>query len=218
MNSSSFIRAFSLLSLFLLPALSLSPKPARACGNEVVRKTDILVKRIASAEKALGEGAHVRAVVGVLQAFPTISSHPVGKGPLSDRGLRVIALAAARANGALDVGGVFKSKSEADRSANLEFAVKTLRAISKARKNAPNAQTDLGEALSKLPHYQAEALKILDELASKDLLTSAEGYAALMKLKAKGGDEKGRAEAHKRCEKMARDKSLCQTDAGQSRS
>ena len=77
------------------------------------------------------------------------------------------------------------------------------------RINNPSYQTDLGEALSKVPAHQEEALKMLGELSEKDLLTSAEGYAALARLQAEKGDAPAREAAVKRCETMTKDPKVC---------
>jgi hypothetical protein len=66
-----------------------------------------------------------------------------------------------------------------------------------------SVQTDLGEALSKLPETRAEALTIPDGLARKDLLTSAQGYPALAELRFAAGDRAGSEEARKRFERMS---------------
>jgi hypothetical protein len=50
--------------------------------------------------------------------------------------------------------------------------------------NNPSYRTDLGEALAKIPSERAEAVRILGQLADRDLLTKAEGYAALACLRA----------------------------------
>ena len=49
-----------------------------------------------------------------------------------------------------------------------------VRALGAQHDNNPSYHTDLGEALAKHPRGRDEALMILNHLAEKDLLTSAE--------------------------------------------
>jgi len=218
MIKSSSLRALTVLSgLLALGALSL-PTPAHACYNEVRRVVDDTAQRIARAEKALGEGKPTLAAVGVLQVFPNIASTRVGKGPLADRGLRIMALAAARTGGGLDVGPSFKGNTEEGRGKNMEFAITTLLALSKSKKGNPSTLTDLGEALSRMPKFRGAALKLLGELAQKDLVTSAEGYAALASLRGEDGDKAGREAALKRCKQMTKTEGVCVADFGEGRS
>jgi hypothetical protein len=64
-----------------------------------------------------------------------------------------------------------------------------------------------------VPSHHEEAVKILGELSDKDLLTSAEGYAALARLRAEKGDAPAREAAVKRCEAMTRNKNVCDVPA-----
>jgi predicted Zn-dependent protease len=182
-----------------------APSDAQACGGEVYREMDSTTQVVAKAEQLLSEGKYQQAVAKAVQAYPALKIIKPGTLHLSDRGLRIIALASVRADGAI-AGGNFKAT---DKAANLEWSVTQLRALSTQRGNNPSYQTDLGEALSKIPAYHAEATKILEDLAQKDLLTSAEGYAALAHLRAEAGNAAGRDEALKRCEAMTKSAAIC---------
>ena len=87
--------------------------------------------------------------------------------------------------------------------------MQSIREIDAKRPNDPTVQADLGEALSKLPHGQAESLKILSGLAQKDLMGSPHAYAALANLKSIKGDASGAEAALKRCEEMSKAKGVC---------
>ena len=60
-----------------------------------------------------------------------------------------------------------------------------------------------------MPAHQDEARKILGELADKDLLTTAEGYAALARLRSSKDDATAREGFVKRCESMTKTPAMC---------
>lgn len=210
MKGTSLVRVVLAVSLMLPFGVSVAPHAASACGNAVNEVVDTGAINIASAEKALSEGRYAAAVVGVSQAFPSIKETAVGTKPLSDRGLRILALAAVRTDGALNVAKVMQGTTDAEKASNLQFAIDTLRKLNARRVNNPSFQTDLGEALSKVPRFKAEAFKILDELAKKDLIASPEGYATLAKLRENLGDKEGAVAAVKRCSGMTKNPKMCQ--------
>jgi hypothetical protein len=214
MKSGALVRAVWAMS-FVLPiaAFTGAPGTASACGTAVYREIDSSAQLVAQAETALSEGKLGKAAAKAVQAYPALKIIKPGQVPLADRALRIIALANVRRDGNLSVAG-FKGESAADRAANLEWSIDALRGLNAKRANNPSYQTDLGEALAKVPAHHAEALKILGELATKDLLTSAEGYAALARLRAENGDNTARDEAVKRCEAMSKTPRLCAVPAG----
>ena len=185
-----------------------APSDAQACGGEVYREMDSNTSLVAQSESLLSQGKYQQAVAKAVQAYPALKIIKPGTLHLTDRGLRIIALASVRADGGIS-GGNFKGGNAADRTANLEWSVTQLRSLNAARPNNPSLQTDLGEALSKLPAYHAEASKLLEELANKDLVTSAEGYAALAHLRAESGNAAGRDQALKMCENMTKNAKIC---------
>jgi hypothetical protein len=206
---------------FLLPvAVAATPGQASACGMAVrlaAPRPDLKKKApaetpqpvlVASAEEALSAGKLAKAATTTIQVFPALKSIKAGTLPLADRALRILALAAVRTDGAIDAGG-FSGSTPADRAANVRWAIGTLRDLNAQRANNPSYQTDLGEALAHVPAHHDEALALLGGLADKDLLTTAEGYAALARLRAEKGDAPAREAAVKRCETMAKDPKVC---------
>src|SRR5262249_35445341 len=153
-------------------AISAAPERASACGTAVYREIDDNAMLVSQAEQSLSDGKQSRAALKAVQAFPALKITKPGTLPLADRALRILALASTRADGAITRGGM-KGATAADRDANLEWSIGTLRALSAKRGNNPTFQTDLGEALARVPAHHDEALSILGELADKDLLTSA---------------------------------------------
>ena len=189
---------------------------ASACGMSVrldrTPQKPTPVQEIARAEKTLESGQNLAAARTVLATFPRIRGANVGQNPLETRALRVFSLAVVRSNGEVNEkkAGVV-SKGEWTKTANLEWAVQALREIDQKRPNDPSLQADLGEALSKLPHGQAESMKILAALAQKDLMGSPHAYAALAKMKSEKGDLAGAEAAMKRCEEMSRNPRICKS-------
>lgn len=217
MKLRSIVRVVS-ASILLLPlGLAGAPAPAEACGTEVFSVVDHSAEGISSAERALSQGRHAAAATGVFQVFPKLKTTKPGAGPLSDRALRILALATAREGGAINVGkGVtwpMAGVTPEQKEANLLFAIDTLRKLNEKRANSPSFQTDLAEALGKVPRYKAEAFAILTQLAKKDLVASAEGYATLARLHEAMGEGAPRDAAVKRCEGMTKTPKACQVPA-----
>lgn len=181
---------------------------ASACGMSVrlepTPQKPTPVQEIARAEKSLENGQNLQAAQAVLGTFPRIRVATAGVSPLETRALRVFALAVVRSNGEINEKKVgVSSQSEWKPNANLEWAIQSLRAIDQKRPNDPTVQADLGEALSKLPHTQAEGLKILANLAQKDLMGSPHAYAALAKMKSERGDSAGAEAAMTKCREIS---------------
>jgi hypothetical protein len=200
------------MGVVLPAAVCAATGTASACGDAVYQEIDNRTQLVAQAEQALTEGKFQKAAAKAVQAYPALKIVKAGTLPLADRALRILALASVRSDGAIAVNG-FTSKTSADRTTNLDWSVATLRGLNAKRENNPSYQTDLGEALAKLPATHAEAQKILGELAAKDLLTSGEGYAALARLRAESGDQAARDEALKRCEAMSKTPAVCAAPA-----
>jgi hypothetical protein len=204
-------------AVFLFPAtIAATPRAARACGSmlylshhsepRVVAPSPS--ELVAQAEEALSQGKQARAAATALQAYPALKIVKVGTLPLADRALRILALASVRSDGGLSTGN-FASKTAADRAANLEWSIEVLRGLDERHVNNPTYQTDLGEALARVPAHHEEAEKLLGSLADRDLLTSAEGYAALARLRAERGDQAARDAMVQRCEVMTKTPAVC---------
>ena len=206
--------------LALVPAVFLAitaaEGDARACGSAIrldpTPARPSPVQEIARAEKALEGGQNLAAVQAVLSTFPRIRNVTAGENSLETRALRVFSLAVVRSNGAVDEKLAHVASANGvdwTPASNLQWAVQSLREVDQKRPNDPTVQADLGEALSKTASGQAEALKILQGLAQKDLMGSPHAYAALAKLRTQTGDSAGAEAAIKRCEEMSKTPGVC---------
>ena len=211
------MKSFAVASFTLAASVSVAllvPGSAAACGmsvrmapmneHEEVRRPNPVIE-VAHAEKSLEQNQPLVAARQILGSFPGVRAEVAGKDPLRTRALRVFALAAVRADGKLPLGGA----QTWTRSANLEWAVQALCEIDQQRPNDPALRADLGEAMARLPHTKAEAFKVLDGLAQKELMGSPSAYAALSRLRAEKGDTSGATLAMKRCEGMAPSPAIC---------
>jgi hypothetical protein len=180
---------------------------------------------VASAEKQLQEGRYDDAAGTVLRVIPHVAVYKTPPGdPVIGRAMRVLAVATARENGTLDVAkqvpdylhASWLGENKKDATANLEWSVRTLRAINAGKKDDAVAKSELGEALAKMDSTKKEGRKILEGLAKKDLLTSPEAYKALAELRAAAGDDSGRLAALERCRAMAKDAKICKAGSAQS--
>lgn len=77
----------------------------------------------------------------------------------------------------------------------------------------PALTSGLAEGLSVLKGRHAEALRLLADLESRDLVPDAFGYAALARLRREKGDKQGALRAQTRCEAMAPKPEICKAPA-----
>ncbi len=208
--------------------MNLSGEKARACGGgwwpEI--QIDYRVQGIARAEKQLAAGKYHASAGSVIRMIPHIKNYRVAQSDLIiNRSLRVLAVSMTRTRGDLtkiskelpqELRESFVGASEEDRKANLVWSVGALKMLLDKKKDNPALKTELAEAMTLVPEHRDEAKKILEELAKKDLLGTAEGYRALAELRAASNDEEGRTAALDRCKKMAKDAAICVAPATQS--
>lgn len=204
MNTRSLVRLLSAVCFVVPVAIAGQSSEAVACGESIAFEIDPNVLLLSQAEGNLNGGKPRSAALDALKVFPKIKEAKPGSSPLLARAQRVVAMSIVRTDGLLTAGKVFTASTSDERRANLEWAVATLRRLSAAKKNNPAAETDLAEALARLPETQSEALATLDKLARKDLVTSANGYATLAKLRKAAGDDAGSEVAMKKYEALAK--------------
>jgi hypothetical protein len=209
---------------------------AQACGGEIFRES---IQRkakptpaalVAKAEKSMEDGKTEAALKTALEAFPKLEKAVAGKNAIENRALRLAAVAAVRSAGAVSVVGakaavsyydydygqdvnvpakLAAAKTDADKTARLEWAIKALRSVQTQSPDNPTVAGELGEALAATPGYEDEALAMLSGLSDKDLLGSPEAYAALARLRFSQGLTKKSAEAVSRCNAMTSKPAVC---------
>ncbi len=215
-----------LLTLPLLAALGLKASSASACGGEwypalMEHEPDQRPRLIPLAEKALERGHSIEAAGLVIRVIPHIRSLTPKSSPIVERAMRVLAVTLTRHDGALALErevpdyalGSWLGKTEKERSANLQWAVSALRTMADTKKDDPALETELSEAMARLPEYREQARTRLENLATRDLIASPEGYAALAKLRAESGDHAGEGLALTRCKAMAKSAQSCAAPA-----
>jgi len=194
-----------------------------ACGGDWYPEVQVdpRIHGMQQAETSLQKGDYVAAAGAVIRMMPHIARLKPSADPLVARGQRVLSVAIARANGTLalerevptEVLGHWQGKNALDRQKNLAWSVGALRTELDQKKDDPALTTELGEALSRVEGGSSEARALLESLAQRDLVASAEGYRVLAQLRLEQGDQKGRELAMKRCESMAGSSKVCATDA-----
>jgi hypothetical protein len=189
--------------LVALLLLAITP-PAWACHNGVAIEVDPRVSRVLGAERALRDGDPARGVREALAVFPRAHEETEPKDPLLGRAARIAAVAAVRLDGR-----IAGATTPAERDARYAWAVTYLRRLSLKRMQDASVLTDLGEALAKKPATRAEAARLLEHLASKDLIATPEGWAALADLRRAAGNTVGGDLARERCEKSAKRQAVC---------
>lgn len=194
---------------------------AQACGGGWWPEEELIDHRIAGvaqAEKDLEAGKYDAAAGAVLRMIPHISGYTQVKtsDPIIHRAMRVLAVATARKDGKLDIadeipqelqGWVGAESGEAD--ANMLAAVSFMKVVAEVKKNDAVVEGELGEAMAKVDTHRAEGKAMLETLAEKDLLSSAEAFKTLAALRKADGDSSGEAAALQRCQQVAEDAAIC---------
>ena len=176
----------------------LVPSAALACLNAVELSRKEAVKLINDAETALAAGEAAKALALLNRKLDSNDAgYEVSSPQLDKRIQRVWAVARLRAGD----------------SADIDAAVNVLRDQSRENKKDPWLQVRLAEALSRTKKGQAEARKILEDLARRDLIVDPEGFATLARLRKAAKDEAGAAQALQRCQAMAKKPEVCSDTA-----
>jgi hypothetical protein len=166
-------------------------RDARAwgCGSGEMDMYENERINVANAEALLSEGKPLEAAWLIQRTWPYMSQAvPVSSSlPHIAEGVRVMAQAAVRSDGAVRTGFGFASRTPTERWVTVEWGVTRLRMLTAAYPTSDEAKTNLGEALARFPARQAEAKQILEALASRNAIRSPEGYAALAHVRQEAG-------------------------------
>jgi hypothetical protein len=163
-------------------ALSLTPPPARACGNALSRSEGEAIY-VQYAEASEDEGFHTRTLM-FMHRLP-IAQLELGRSPLYDRALRLSALAVVRTGGRIDREG---KPADAERAKELlGWAEKILTAWAAASPDDPKRKIDLAELQVALERREAASATLVD-LEKRGLVASFRGHAALARLRRAAGE------------------------------
>lgn len=136
---------------------------------------------------------------------------------LSERAKRLLAIAAVRLDGATTFEPphapalnrlvavnrtVLRAPTDEQRQAGLRWALGVLEAARTAQADDPIATAHFAEALGALPERRAEGIRLLSDLAARDLVPDAWAYRALANMMNAAADP-GRDQAVQRCRDRA---------------
>ena len=170
----------------LVAVVFLCSRPANACLNGVIMQHDEVVKKVASADRALRKGQPRRALALVRADHYLTHSNSL---------LRRIKVIKAVAH--LRLGRTRRAERQ-------------LRRLLRHDKKNPYLLTRLAESLAgRTGDDPIEAWRILTDLDKRDLIPDAEGYAALARLRERNKDSEGRDRALAQCLRRARTRKIC---------
>ncbi len=208
MSPSIHPRALSLTVLASMTAAALAlatDAQAQSCGMGEVDWYATERANVARADDLLQQGEPRKAAWLLQRTWPRIrEAVPVATSvPVIAAGVRLMALAAVRADGDIRSELGWSSWTPAERSRNVAWGVSRLRMLAAADPSSVTVKTDLGEALSRSPATREEARALLESLDRAGAIASAEGYAALALVRVEAGDRTGAELASVECERRA---------------
>lgn len=161
----------------------LAPGDVSACLNGTYSRMDTGIAWAGVVEGNLNRGKNDAVVEKILARHKRVHSMQVGGDALSNRVLRLMALAVVRLEGKPKKAKDFPSTTPAEISANLDWAIARLRKLYARHDDDATLRCDLGEALASQEKYHAEAFRLLDNLEQRDLVVSSAAYAKLAELR-----------------------------------
>lgn len=186
-----------------VPAVTLLPQTALACGNSYRYELDPKTNMLVRAEESLQEGQLDKAFKLAADATGAIGKsvegrdRPAGLTSERARALRVAAIATIKARGKI---------GKQDATALLGWAVDQVRVLVVREKNNPYLLARLAEGLATQPNGSDEALSILSKLAEDDMMPDAAAWLLYGSLST---DDKVKARALEQCKLRANDPAIC---------
>ncbi len=176
------------LIVSMLAASVAVPSVAFACGNSIYLERSRVTRLLARAEQALEKGEAHRA--------QRLTSE-VGRARWKRTPGLVRRFRLAKGMASIRTGSAVRGVP----------LLKKLKAS-----DGPTVTSALAEGLSRLKGQHPEALRLLADLESRDLVPDAFGYAALVRLRTEVGDKQGALRAQARCEAMAPKREICESE------
>ena len=199
-------------SVLIVAALSLPGVSAFACVNGVEAEVNFEVEMLSKSERLLEQGKHREALKVVMRSFPNAFT---ARGSFARRARTVAAVVTVRTGGQYALrADAAKVTSARVRQRNIKTAVEILRKNHARSPGNPLHTSRYAEGLAQLPAQHPRALELLEGLAKRDLLSDAEAWGVLARLRAAKGDAAGGLDAQKRCERMASNPDICVTPNG----
>ncbi len=191
------------------------PSVADAClrmKRRRVQKVDHKLQDVNRAEHLLAKGQGARAAKVARKRFGKFTAatgEPDSGKALFNRAQRTIALAAVRAEGAIDLGKGMRGKTGPQRLSNLAWATSILEIQAAAEPDNLLLRTYWAEALMHQPGGDAQAVQLLSQLANDDLMPTARGFALLAQGQQRLGDVSGRDLSLQRCRELGEGDDIC---------
>jgi tetratricopeptide (TPR) repeat protein len=202
------------LHLTLILALSFAATSAFACVNAVRVSKDDEVAEVTLAERYMGERKYHEAIDRFLSLHTISLMSPrfdkmASSLRMARRMRRIAAIATIRVRGTKSlINFTRKEDDPAMIQTQLKWAHRQLRAAQARKPGDPQRKSQLAEADALMGKTDA-ARKTLEALAAQDLLSDAEAWALLARLRAEGGDTQGAKSAQSRCAAVAPDAQFC---------
>lgn len=177
----------------------------RGPGGSLFAGEEELIAQLKKAENALRLSNYSLAAAEIDAV--RLSGEPTPR--MRSRLERVSALLTVRTQGQWPAKHAQRANNDSERVNALKTAVKALRKRLAEAPKDPVRQSDLGEALAAMAEHRAEARRLLEKLASADLLATPHAYDALARVRASSGDAAGAEAARSRCKQLDSSEHAC---------
>lgn len=179
-----------LVSIVVVSAMAAWASPSRACmWGPPPKRVDPRKLDVIAAERALASGDHGEAVRRAKRAAPGIvrlrPADPSSR--IAGRAQRTLALAAVRSGGSIAVARGIGGDGDYPRRVALAWAELTLTWHAALASGNLLVRSQLAEALAADPYQVDRAREMLRELADRDVMPTARGYAVLARIESETG-------------------------------